>query len=275
MCTHMHAMGVDMGIWAFVACVLISLSSGPLGVFLVLRRMTLMADGLSHGLLPGAALAGALFGNSLWALHIVGFSCALGLACLTTWIAQKSRLGTDAVFSGFALWALSAGLLLYQGCDQEWHLLTGSLCGIDPVMLMLMGLVVGISALFCWKGYRPLILSAFDPLFFSLQGGKPHRVEMLFLIVLTLNLMIAFQILGTLMGLSFVILPALTMRILSHRISTMAMGSVLIGITSSMTGLLLMGTSHRGGTGIVFLMGCIYGLALGYERLWGKGVKVS
>jgi zinc/manganese transport system permease protein len=280
-CTHTghamhvvgHAVSSDSGIWAFIACILISISSGPLGIFLVLRRMTLMADGLSHGLLPGAALAGALFGHSLLALHIIGFSVALGLACITTWIAHRSRLGTDAVFSGFALWAMSAGLLIYQHCDHDMHLLTGSVSQIKPIMVGIMGIVACATTVFCWKGYRLLILSCFDPLFFRTQVGKPHRIEMLFLIVLTMNLMIAFQILGTLMGLGFVILPALTMRILSDRIPLMCRGAMAIGALSSMAGLMVLEANDRSGTVIVFIMGCVYGLALAYERFCGSGSK--
>ncbi len=274
MCTHGgHAMVTDPGLWAFLACILIAISSGPLGVFLVLRRMTLMADGLSHGLLPGAALAGALFGSSLLALHAIGFAVALGLACVTTWAAHRSLLGTDAVFSGFALWAMSAGLLIYRHCDHDMHLLTGSMIPINAVMVSVMAVVALLTLFFCIKGYRSLILSCFDPLFFSLQGGNAQRIEMLFLMILTLNLMVAFQILGTLMGLGFVILPALTMRILSDRIPVMFIGASCIAVASSWIGL-LSGAVDRSGTRIVFIMGCIYGMALLYETLFQKRKKM-
>jgi zinc/manganese transport system permease protein len=260
------------GLWPFLACLLIALSSGPLGVFLILRRMTLMADGLSHGLLPGAAIAGAFFGHSLLALHLMGFSVALGLACVTTWFAHRSILGTDAVFSGFALWAMAAGLLIYRECDHHMHLLTGSIIGVHLTMVAVMAVVCAITLFFCWRSHRALILSCFDPMFFLMQGGKPQNTEMVFLIVLTLNLMIAFQVLGTLMGLAFVILPALTMRILSDRIHHMCYGAIAIGILASVFGLIVLGTtSDRSGTGIVFIMGCIYGCALVYERLCWKG----
>lgn len=267
MCTH-TAISTEPTMWSFLACMLISMSSGPLGVFLVLRRMTLMADGLSHGLLPGVALAGALFGHTLWAMHVVGFCVALGLACLTSWIAHRSRLGSDAVFSGFALWAMSAGLLIYRHCDHDMHLLTGSISTVHPMMTGAMAVIACISLTFCITQYRSLILSYFDPMFFRIQGGKPHRMEMAFLIVLTLNLMISFQVLGTLLGLGFVILPALTMRIFSQSIPVMCVGSSIIGMVSSITGLRLM-QPDRSGIGIVFVMGCFYAFALIYERIRG------
>lgn len=267
MCSH-TTISTDPTLWTFIAFILISISSSPLGIFLVLRRMTLMADGLSHGLLPGVAVAGALFGHTLWAMHTVGFCVALGLACLTSWIAQRSRLGTDAVFSGFSLWAMSAGLLIYRRCDHDMHLLTGSIHGVGSSMTGAMALVALISVMFCITQYRVLILSYFDPMFFRIQGGKPQRIEMAFLIVLTLNLMISFQILGTLLGLSFVLLPALTMRIFSNSIPKMCVGASIIGIVSSITGLLLI-PGNRCGIGIVFMMGCFYACALIYERIRG------
>ena len=196
----------------------------------------------------------------------MGFCVALGLACLTSWVAQRSRLGSDAVFSGFALWAMSAGLLVYHHCDHDMHLLTGSIQHTHPMMIGAMAVVAGISVLFCRIGYRSLILSYFDPVFFRIQGGQPYRIEMSFLVVLTLNLMISFQILGTLLGLGFVVLPALTMRIFSDRILTMCVGSTILGMVSSLIGLGL-GNNHRSGIAIVFTMGCFYALALIYERI--------
>ena len=88
------------------------LSCGPLGTLLVLRRMSLMGDAMSHALLPGAAVAFIVVGLSLPAMSLGAFVAALAVAALaggvTRWTAQRE----DASFAAFYLMALAAGVML-------------------------------------------------------------------------------------------------------------------------------------------------------------------
>src|SRR5687767_5516778 len=65
---------------ALVACLALSISAGPIGVFLVLRRMSLMGDAMSHAILPGAALGFLAFGLSMWAMSLGGLVVEIGRA---------------------------------------------------------------------------------------------------------------------------------------------------------------------------------------------------
>src|SRR5262249_57179544 len=67
---------------ALVACLALSVSAGPIGVFLVLRRMSLMGDAMSHAILPGAAVGFLLSGLSLWAMSVGGLVAALAVGLL-------------------------------------------------------------------------------------------------------------------------------------------------------------------------------------------------
>ena len=65
---------------ALVACLAISLSAGPIGVFLVLRRMSLMGDAMSHAVLPGVAIGFLVSGLDLWTMALGGLVASLAVA---------------------------------------------------------------------------------------------------------------------------------------------------------------------------------------------------
>ena len=77
---------------ALVACLALSLSAAPLGVFLLLRRMSLVGDALSHAVLPGAAMGYLLSGMSLVAMGIGGFIAGLAVAVLSGWVSRHTAL---------------------------------------------------------------------------------------------------------------------------------------------------------------------------------------
>ena len=64
---------------ALVGCLAISLTAPPIGVFLVLRRMSLMGDAMGHAILPGAAIGYLLAGLSLFAMSLGGFAALLSM----------------------------------------------------------------------------------------------------------------------------------------------------------------------------------------------------
>ena len=85
---------------ALVACVAIAISATPLGVFLSLRRMSLVGDALSHAVLPGAAMGYLLSGLSLVAMGIGGLIAGLSVALLSGVVSRFTPLKEDASFSG-------------------------------------------------------------------------------------------------------------------------------------------------------------------------------
>ena len=97
---------------ALVACLALSISAGPIGVFLVLRRMSLMGDALSHAILPGAALGFLVAGLSLWAMSLGGLVVALVVALSAGVMSRVTPLKEDAALAGFFLISLALGVLL-------------------------------------------------------------------------------------------------------------------------------------------------------------------
>lgn len=230
----------DLFIKAFLGCALLSISSGPLGIFLMLRRMTLVGDMLSHGLLPGVGLGLIIFGPSLLAMSIVGGVFSIILAGATTWAAHHLRLNEDAAFAGIYLVSLAVGaLLLGQNQDNLMHILFGSMTTLTNGMILSMACVTFLTLLFFAFSYSSLVAQCFDPIFFRCKGGNERRLKMIFIVILTINIAVSFQLLGTMMAIGLMVIPALIMKLLSQNLKIMCIGASIIGMTASFIGLTL------------------------------------
>jgi zinc/manganese transport system permease protein len=97
---------------ALVACLALSAGCAPVGVLLVLRRMSLMGDALSHSVMPGVAIGYLIAGLSLPAMGVGGFIAGLLVAFLATLVTRYTQLKEDASFVGFYLIALAMGTVI-------------------------------------------------------------------------------------------------------------------------------------------------------------------
>jgi zinc/manganese transport system permease protein len=97
---------------ALVGCLALSLGAPPIGVFLMLRRMSLMGDAMSHAILPGAAVGYLLAGLSLFAMSLGGFAAGLAVALSAGLVARSTVLREDASLAAFYLASLALGVLI-------------------------------------------------------------------------------------------------------------------------------------------------------------------
>ncbi len=247
---------------ALVACFAISLSCGPIGVLLVLRRMSLMGDALSHAILPGIAIGYLLFGLWLPGLSLGGIIAGMIVALLSGAIARKTILEEDATFSGFYLISLALGVLLLSlkgGNMDLTHFLFGSVLAVNGSNLIYIASTTTVTLLILALIYRPLVYECFDPTFIRLLGGRGTLYHYVFLVLVVLNLVGACQALGTLMALGIMMLPAITARLISTQIWSAALRASIIAGVCSYLGLVL--SYHAGwpsGPTIILLCGAVY-----------------
>lgn len=228
---------------ALVACLIISVSATPLGVFLLLRRMSLVGDALSHAVLPGAAIGYLLSGLSLVAMGIGGVIAGLSVALLSGAVSRFTPLREDASFAGFYLGSLALGVTMVslRGSSVDLlHVLFGSLLAVDTSALILVGGIATVTLLMLALIYRPLVIESFDPGFLKTQSRwSAPLVHAFFLILVVLNLVAGFQVLGTLMSVGLMMLPAAAARFWSRRLTTMLPVAAVLAMLSSFTGLLI------------------------------------
>lgn len=226
---------------ALVACVALSISATPLGVFLLLRRMSLVGDALSHAVLPGAAIGYLISGLSLVAMGIGGAIAGLTVALLSGAVSRYTPLREDASFAGFYLGSLALGVTLVslRGSSVDLlHVLFGSLLAVDAPSILLVSSISGITLLVLALIYRPLVIDAFDPTFLAAQNRwTSPLVHGIFLILVVINLVAGFQVLGTLMSVGLMMLPAASARFWSRHLSGTLAAAMLLAVISSFSGL--------------------------------------
>lgn len=258
---------------ALVGCVALALGSGPVGLFLVLRRMSLTGDAMSHAVLPGVALSFLWFGLSVPAMSAGGFAAGVVVAILAGLATRFSNLKEDANFAGFYLLALALGVLLisHSGSQVDLiHILFGSVLAVDKTGLLLMGVVASVSLLGLAVIYRPLLLDATDSVFLRSVGGRGSLWYIVFLMLVVANLVAGFATLGTLMSVGLMMLPAISARLWSLSMGRMLAICVAVAFGSGVAGLLL--SYHfelASGPAIILFAGGFYMVSLLFGRVGG------
>ena len=227
--------------YALASVVFLALSAAPVGVFLVMRRMSLVGDALGHAVLPGAAVGYMLGGLSLPAMSAGGFAAGMVMALLAGLVSRFTDLKEDANFAAFYLTSLAVGVLLVSmgGSNIDLlHLLFGSILAVDLPALTLVAAVASLTILTLAVIYRPLLLESIDPLFLKAVNGKGGLWHLIFLVLVVMNLVSGFQALGTLMAVGLMMIPAITARLWVRGMGGQIFLAVLFALLCGLAGLL-------------------------------------
>ncbi len=251
---------------ALVATLALAISAAPLGVFLTLRRMSLLGDAISHAVLPGVAVGFMLFGLSLTAMATGGVIAGLLAAALAGLISRFTSLKEDASLAAIYLMALALGVSLLSGHGTQLdllHILFGSALGVDASGLLLVASVASVSLMALAVLYRGLVLESFDPVFLRASGHRGWLWQQAFLMLVVLNLVAGFQTLGTLMAVGLMMLPAVSARLWHESLSAQLLNASAQAALASVAGLLL--SYHLdtpSGATIIGCAGALYVLSL-------------
>src|SRR5258708_34741820 len=225
---------------ALVASLALSVGGASIGVFLILRRMSLMGDALAHSLLPGAAMGFLLGGLSLPAMSLGGFVAGIATAFVSAAVARFTAMREDASFAAAYLTSLALGVVVVwvkgSGVDLM-NIVFGAILAVDDTALFLVVgaatlTLVGLAAI-----YRPLVVECFNPGFLAAMGVKGALYHYLFLALAVLNMVAAFQALGTLMALGLMLLPAVAASFWAREVWSMTVIAVPLAFLSSAIGL--------------------------------------
>lgn len=246
---------------AMIGGILIGFTNGFLGAFVVLRRLALMADSLSHSLLPGLAIALMLFGLAPVGLFFGALVAALIVALGAQLAARTSRLKEDTALGALYTVAFSAGVVLIGFVKVRvslLHYLLGNILGLSNsdlwivygISLVVVPLLVGLQ--------RPLLLTLFDPTVAASQGIRVNLLNLVLMVSLVLTMIASLQAIGVIMLLGLLIIPAATIYLLCDSYPAMLWGGGAIGMFGSCAGLLLSNRLNLpSGACIVLVLGVI------------------
>jgi len=258
-----------------LSAILLSLSGGLLGCILVLRRLALMGDALSHSLLPGVAIAYALFGPSTSALFFGALLAGLLTAVGSALLSRLTRVKEDAAFGSLFIIFFALGVAVVSTLQSRvdlMHFLFGNILGVSSTDLQLAALASATTLAVFVVFYRPILLETFDPIFLRATGGRGGLVHVGILCLTVLNLIAALQAMGIVLSLGLFLLPAVTAYLWCDRLARMLVLSVILAITGSVLGIL--GSYHLGlasGASIVLSLGVFFLFSAVFSPRYGLG----
>jgi manganese/zinc/iron transport system permease protein len=240
--------------WIILTGSLVAVSCGILGCYLVLRKMAMIGDAISHAVLPGIVLAFLFTGSRDSVVMLTG---AAVLGVVTTFLIEffhrQGKLQTDAAIGVTFTWLFAIGIILIswkagqvdldQDCVLYGEIAFISLNTVDfgygieiPKSVLIMGSVLTIIVLFVSIGYKELFLTTFDPGYASAIGISTVLWHYLLMGMVSLSTVAAFDNVGAILVVAFMIAPAATAYLLTDKFEKMMTLTVISGILSSVGG---------------------------------------
>jgi zinc/manganese transport system permease protein len=225
---------------AAAGAVALAFGGAPLGVLMIARRLSLMGDALSHGILPGVAIAYLVAGRDPVALTLGALTAGLIVAGLSSILARTGKLPDDAAFAILYLSALALGVLLLGKAgkaDQLEALLFGSSQALDVGGLALAGGAASATLIGLALFLRGVLGEGADPVFMRTLGARFGLSHLLLMLLLALNLVAGFRAFGALMTVALMTVPAAAARFWAKGYGGQAACAVLLSAASGLMGL--------------------------------------
>jgi zinc/manganese transport system permease protein len=247
---------------ALAGTIALALGGAPIGVFLMLRRMSLVGDAMAHAILPGAAVGFLLSGLNLFAMTFGGMIAGFTVAILAGVVARSTELKEDASLAAFYLVSLAAGVTIVsmRGTNIDLlHVLFGNILALDDQTLLVIAFNVTITLIVLAVIYRPLVIECVDPVFLRTVSRAGAPAHLAFLALVVVNLVNGFHALGTLLAVGLMILPAGIARFWSRDITSMILIAVGAAMISGYAGLLLsFHTKVPSGPAVILVAAALY-----------------
>lgn len=233
---------------------LVASSCALLGCFLILRKMAMVGDAISHAVLPGIVIAFLISGSRDSMTMLIGAGL---IGVLTTFLIEflhkKAKLQTDASIGVTFTWLFAIGVVLISlfagkvDLDQDC-VLYGEIAyvpldtlivggqSIGPRALYIMGIILTIIILFICVGYKELFLTTFDPAYASAIGISTTLWHYLLMGAVSATTVASFESVGAILVVALLIAPAATAYLITDNLKWMLVIACIAGIVASVTG---------------------------------------
>ena len=256
---------------ALAACLLASVGCGVIGSYVVVRRIGFLAGGIAHSVLAGMGAAYFLGGAPV----VGAVVAALLAAILVGWVNLRWRQDEDVLIA--ALWSMgmAAGIILISRtpgyAPDLMSYLFGNILLVTPGDLALMAGLDLIILLLAAVFYKQFLATVFDEEFARLRGVNVELFYILLLCIIALTVVLLMRIVGLILVIALLILPAASAALFSRSLTQMMWLAVLFSMAVTVTGLVLSyGPNLPSGSTIVIVAGVIYLASLWLKALYRR-----
>lgn len=264
--------------WIILTGSLVAATGALLGSFLVLRKISMIGDAISHAVLPGIVLAFLVSGSRASVPMLIG-AALIGIftTVLIEFLSKKGKMQSDASIGVAFTFLFAVGVILLSvfagkvDLDQDCVLygeiafVPFELVGAIPysvIILMPVFIIVLIAILIGFKG---LALTTFDPVYAASVGISTAFWHYFLMAAVSLTTVVSFESVGAILVVAFLVVPAATAYLLTNRLATMLVYAVVIGILCSILGYFLavwingsIAGSMTTVMGVVFLLALLF-----------------
>lgn len=246
---------MNADLWIIIVGSLVAASAAILGCFLILRKMAMIGDAISHAVLPGIVIAYLISGSLDSVPMLIG---AAGFGVLTSvlieLLSKKAKLQNDAAIGLVFTFLFAVGVIMLSSfagnihLDTEcvlygeimmipfdrWTLADGTDMG--PVKVWILAIVFLLTCLITYIGFRGLSLTTFDPFYAASIGISTAFWHFMLMSLVSVVTVVSFEAVGAILVVAFLVIPASIAYLLTDDLVRMILIAIGMGILSSILG---------------------------------------
>ncbi|ACE06025.1 hypothetical protein Aasi_0627 [Candidatus Amoebophilus asiaticus 5a2] len=244
--------------WILLVSSLAAVNCTLVGTYLVLRKVTMMADAITHAVLPGIVLAFLFTGSKSSLVMLLGAgSTGILASLLVAFLHQKVKLQSDASIGINFTWLFALGIVLISLFSRKvdldpdcvlygevayvplniWQ--TSSGINLGPQAVYMLGFMLLLNLAFILLNYKELAVTTFDPGFASVIGIRTHVWHYLLMAATSFTAVASFEIAGAILVVALFVVPASIAYLLTQRLSRLLILGCIIGIVIAVVGYFL------------------------------------
>ena len=244
---------MSYGAWIMLTGSLVGVSCGIIGCFLILRKMAMLADAISHTVLLGIVLA-YLVSHSLEGIYMLVGAGIIGL--LTAFLVQvlhSSGVQSDAAIGVVFTSLFAFGVILLSAFAGKvhldvnhalmgeitfipWNTLTIGGMDLGPSAVWMLGSVLIINLILIFLFYKEIKISSFDPAMATAIGIPVMFIHYLLMSMVSITTVASFDSVGAILVVAMLIVPGATAYLLTDKLLAMLLISAVIGVISAIGG---------------------------------------
>ena len=263
---------------ALIASLMVGISCGLIGTYIMLRRLSLIGDALAHAVLPGVVIGFMIAGKGALSLFIGALTAGILTSILISFVERNSKIKEDTsigiIFTGaFALGILLVSQLKQVHIDLSSYLF-GDVLGVSDSDLILSSIITAVIIVSVVLFYKQLLVTSFDPTMAHIIGISTAVVHYFLMTLLSMSIVAGLQSVGVILIIAMLITPPATAYLITDKLKKLLLLSCLFGVMSSVIGLYLSyHLNFASGASIVLVSVLFFALAFLFSPKEGLVIK--